>query len=637
MTRTSRGPLRYSRFDGVGFVRWWRGHGGEGEWLIGGAKDAVISGFYVSHGHENAVLESLNWTNASGSLVSNFSITFSNSSIKALLGQEILDEEDITCEDRSGGILQMERGDKRICDGHTWDCKYGRDERSCLFHKNLTSIVLVTVEKSQSERSQSLAGIYHLQRHIGFYKHSERQNFIYRKNTSWSIGSIKPGSSEESSIPMTNEGQINLEEIFTSEESIGIPEEDWKELNKWGEKIETDITVSSLPESINETMLTDKNMKAQEVDEGILCKAKTEENKDQEPQWLFINFNGPTRRKKCDNTWHCDRGLDEAECNNLAEKTLTPSIIVTGTVLFLGLVAQLVRAYWSSIEKALPECLRVKRNKRKKPRKPQAEDLENQSSTETKARDLTDKIIRSVQENISEVEAEKGASDIHKNKDQSNMQNEEGNHQYKLLHDIEGGVGLLVGSGFCLLSAPEERHRLAKLVFDEEERIHKTEDENEILLCLRSKCHSNAESALCLDHRAPPGIIKKVVYNIVRWPTDWILEQDNWFANKFIGGIIGVLPVAVMSLYIWDFTKDTAMFVYLYLTRWTFIRGEFSTIHNLIAAYGISIILSTVVMCWNTQMTKENGIVSLDKIKNGRVRRIVRVFLFAFTLGIPLR
>ena len=36
--------------------------------------------------------------------------------------------------------------------------------------------------------------------------------------------------------------------------------------------------------------------------------------------------------------------------------------------------------------------------------------MENQSSTETKARDLTDKIIRSVQENISEVEAEKGAS-----------------------------------------------------------------------------------------------------------------------------------------------------------------------------------------------------------------------------------
>ena len=133
----------------------------------GGAENEVIGKVYRAVGAGNAKMQSLNWTDSSGNQVSNFSVLATNSSIEALLGQEILDEEDITCEDRNGGIMQMERGDKRICDGHTWDCKYGRDERSCFFHRNLTSIVLVTVEKSQSERSQSVAGIYHLQRHHG--------------------------------------------------------------------------------------------------------------------------------------------------------------------------------------------------------------------------------------------------------------------------------------------------------------------------------------------------------------------------------------------------------------------------------------------------------------------------------------
>ena len=152
---------------------------------------------------------------------------------------------------------------------------------------------------------------------------------------------------------------------------------------------------------------------------------------------------------------------------------------------------------------------------------------------------------------------------------------------------------------------------------------------------MRKKCHSCKESALCLDHIEPPGLLKKLVYQLTRRPFDWILEKDNRFANILVGGMISFIPVARMTLYIWDFTKDTAMFVYLYLQRWSFIT--FGTIHHLITLYGISIILSSVVMCWNTQNTKDNGIVELKGIKNARLRRVARVLLFVFTLVIPLR
>ena len=394
LTRRSTVPLFYSRVDGYGFVRWWSKYGEEGEWLIGGAKDGVIEEVYRAPGQESVPIESLTWSDARSNM-SDLLIKPTNLSIETLLGRETLNEEVITCEGRDRKLLQIKREDNRTCDGHTWDCKNGRDERSCPFHRNLTDIILVTVKKDRSKR---VSGIYNLQRHLGYYLHSKQHGFIFRKGDRWVIGIFKHTSRTGSTMSLTDEGKVDLDlisEIFTSGESTTVPEEDWREITYDGSK-PASIIVSSLPESINATMTTDMS-KTYKVEQGILCKAKIEDEQAQgedkenlDYQWLFINFKGSTREKKCDGTWHCEEGQDEAECNNLASETFIPSIIVTSLVLLTGCLVQILRKFWSDIKEALPDnlkktgnsikkaisdCLKVDKERRKKPKKPKAKDL----------------------------------------------------------------------------------------------------------------------------------------------------------------------------------------------------------------------------------------------------------------------
>ena len=59
---------------------------------------------------------------------------------------------------------------------------------------------------------------------------------------------------------------------------------------------------------------------------------------------------------------------------------------------------------------------------------------------------------------------------------------------YWELHSIKGGVRLLAGSGFCLLSTPQERHILARLISTEEEKIESEEE-------FKCQCCNSFESA----------------------------------------------------------------------------------------------------------------------------------------------
>ena len=154
-------------------------------------------------------------------------------------------------------------------------------------------------------------------------------------------------------------------------------------------------------------------------------------------------------------------------------------------------------------------------------------------------------------------------------------------------------------------------------------------------MSMRKKGHSTREMAICLDHFDPPGILKQIVYFVTQKPLDWMLTRNNCFAKYLIVLVIAVLPVIRITLFTWDFSKDTAILVYLYLERWDFI--EFSTIHNLIVVYGVSIFTSSLALCFNMQMTKDNGIIKLNKITNGPLRRIVRMLLLVCTPVVPLR
>ena len=56
-------PLFYSRVDGGGYLSWWKGQDGQGEWLIGADMSGVVGKVYSAPGN-NSVVPTSNWTDA---------------------------------------------------------------------------------------------------------------------------------------------------------------------------------------------------------------------------------------------------------------------------------------------------------------------------------------------------------------------------------------------------------------------------------------------------------------------------------------------------------------------------------------------------------------------------------------------
>ena len=86
----------------------------------------------------------------------------------------------------------------------------------------------------------------------------------------------------------------------------------------------------------------------------------------------------------------------------------------------------------------------------------------------------------------------------------------EGN--YNLLHGAQGGVRMLIGASFTVLSTPQERHVMAKYILEKEVEIHGSK--RKALRCLRSKGWSQKESYQCLDHVESPGCLKKAKHQV---------------------------------------------------------------------------------------------------------------------------
>ena len=91
----------------------------------------------------------------------------------------------------------------------------------------------------------------------------------------------------------------------------------------------------------------------------------------------------------------------------------------------------------------------------------------------------------------------------------------EGN--YDLLHGAQGGVRMLIGASFTVLSTPQERHVMAKYILDKEVEIHGSK--RKALRCLRSKGWSQKESYKCVDHVKSPDCLKKTKHQVESlWP-----------------------------------------------------------------------------------------------------------------------
>ena len=90
------------------------------------------------------------------------------------------------------------------------------------------------------------------------------------------------------------------------------------------------------------------------------------------------------------------------------------------------------------------------------------------------------------------------------------MEGREISGNYDLLHKTKGGVHMLIGAAFTLLSTPKERCAMARYIFSQELQLHGRA--KEVLRCLRSKGWSNKETSELLDHLEEPGCLKKTEY-----------------------------------------------------------------------------------------------------------------------------
>ena len=123
----------------------------------------------------------------------------------------------------------------------------------------------------------------------------------------------------------------------------------------------------------------------------------------------------------------------------------------------------------------------------------------------------------------------------------------EGN--YDLLHRAQGGVRMLIGASFTVLSTPQDRHSMAKYILDKEVEIHKSK--RKALRCLRSKGWSQKETYEVLEHMESPNCMKKAKHQVIDRPKAWFLAT--------CGGLTTILPVLKVSAYVFDFAKDVAL------------------------------------------------------------------------------
>ena len=300
--------------------------------------------------------------------------------------------------------------------------------------------------------------------------------------------------------------------------------------------------------------------------------------------------------------YHLDRCIYRFSC--------LPSVGATAAVLVLGCVAQLIRACWK----------KTKRNSKKPKILPQ-----------NAAIDIVDQIIGHVRKTSKKeknaVEDEKANSQKEARRTNENGEDE----QYRALHEIKGGVKLLVETGYTLLSTAEERHTLSKFIFGEEKKIHNKSDE-EAKVCLRTKGHSSRTTALCLDHLQPPGRLKRIT-SALEQPLNW-----NWRNCCLVVLFMGALPVVRVTFYLWDFFKDNALVFYLVQQRWKFIKAATcsSSVQGLIITYGVSIVASVLMVCWSIQVTMDNGVIDLNSIKSPFRRRMLRIVLLLLTPISPI-
>ena len=223
-----------------------------------------------------------------------------------------------------------------------------------------------------------------------------------------------------------------------------------------------EVQLTEIPDELDLSLLEnytllEKETRIREV--GIICLSPKKN------ETTFIAFNTTEEGWYCDKTWHCQFGGDEARCNTLAKAAFYPPIYSAAATMAIGCTFLVVLMLVDYSE-------------------------EGQEEKGKRASEMpeVDTMIRSVKES----------------------REVEGN--YDLLHGAQGGVRMLIGASFTVLSTPQERNAMAKYILGKEVEIHKSS--GEALRCLRSKGWSQKETFKCLDHVESPGCLKKAKHQV---------------------------------------------------------------------------------------------------------------------------
>ena len=561
-------PTYYSRVDGGAFIS------KASDWFLGVGESLKAKTIIYQSDGESVEVPETGWVpllqnEREKNNENSVSVISSNKSLETLLREEFVNvQEGVSCLDEHSKLLHMKREDIRICNG-VWDCKEGRDERTCGFHEFLRDFIIVT------GTSTTLAGLYEVEKDTagnpGYY--TKGNHYIYRvRGGRWALGA--------------GQDIKRAKATYRSDETLNgtIPASGWSNVEdgtREGKQIEKpakSILVVSVSNLINKTTLNgDEDVF---VKEGLLCTAK---NLDEHTRRLFITRSDPRR---CNQKWDCLEGGDELGCKGgLASAAFYPPLTCAAFVLLGGIMLQILR---------------------------QAHMWRHQSSKDEITPTRTVKGVQLVIDSIIN----------------SIVKNRTIDQDYKLLHQCNGGIKLLVGTGFTLLSSPEDYHILATFVKDNEMEIHG--NRKDMLRCLRKKAGSDLATQSCLSYMEAPGTAPKIKSKIINWSNSLVLTGNNLISATSVG----CFPIIKVSLHVWDFAKDVALLTYLALHRWEYIQSPI--IHYLIVYYGTSILASSLAMCWTIQVTEDNGIINIRGISNIYLRRLLRIVLFLLTPLVPI-
>ena len=242
------------------------------------------SGWIVAtNGGENENL----WTNEKSSIRVNSvpNLIADNVTIQ----EEFLTHKVIICRTKSGGWEYLESGSEKICNSVV-DCYQGADEYKCQFHSAITNVSFLIL--SGTNKGQD--GTYEIRNddlgNPSYFDQINGTGYIIWSQNKWNLAD---GKSRDNPVF-----------LYQSNSNQTLAETEWEDMTGF---IETEIRVTLLPKSINLTMLL-KTEEEYEVPEGLLCTERKDNQQTMLDRRLFIGNVSEKEKRKCDGTWHCDKG-----------------------------------------------------------------------------------------------------------------------------------------------------------------------------------------------------------------------------------------------------------------------------------------------------------------------------------------